>query len=387
MLDRTRIIKELTARSGAIGEAVRNEWGYAQDLWKRIADDVMLCSRLELVSGEMTPEIAPAMRSIVPSWHGPLNSTVAIEPWSVYEVLAVDGSQIYPDHNQTTLPCFLINIGVVNLRYSENDQNGGCSQESSVTFESLPYLVLEEEGAHPEIINAQRTEQELYVGLEWMHKRTDRDGAKVLLFDGPLVFWYLSSIHNGEGLSDRDATKAGLFTRYLALLEQFFEHGHTIAGYMSMPKSRELVHILRKAALLEGQICDFQYISDSTLAEMYLQPGTRSTLFRSHAPVTAYYPRHSAPHFFYMHTGYEIARIDVPAWVALNQERIAAVCRTIYDQALKGQGYPVALAEAHEQAVITGADRDFFYQLLRTIVPCVQQRPSQKSAKKRHMSI
>ena len=36
----------------------------------------------------------------------------------------------------------------------------------------------------------------------------------------------------------------------------------------------------------------------------------------------------------------------------------------VYDQAQKGRGYPVALAEAHEQAVVRGAERELFYEML-----------------------
>ncbi len=37
----------------------------------------------------------------------------------------------------------------------------------------------------------------------------------------------------------------------------------------------------------------------------------------------------------------------------------------IFDQAKKGNGYPAALIEAHEQAVVKGKDRDFFFELIR----------------------
>jgi NurA-like 5'-3' nuclease len=36
----------------------------------------------------------------------------------------------------------------------------------------------------------------------------------------------------------------------------------------------------------------------------------------------------------------------------------------VLDQCRRGQGYPVALSEAHEQAVVTGADREEFWSLV-----------------------
>ena len=65
------------------------------------------------------------------------------------------------------------------------------------------------------------------------------------------------------------------------------------------------------------------------------------------------------------------------------------VCQVLIDQAVKGQGYPVALAEAHEQAVVKGADREFFFSLIRKvgIERNKQVFASQKSIKKRGIGI
>jgi hypothetical protein len=61
----------------------------------------------------------------------------------------------------------------------------------------------------------------------------------------------------------------------------------------------------------------------------------------------------------------------------------------ILDQSIKGRGYPVCLAEAHEQAVVKGPDRDFFYHVLQKVG--IEQKQhyvvSQKSLKKRGIGI
>jgi hypothetical protein len=69
--------------------------------------------------------------------------------------------------------------------------------------------------------------------------------------------------------------------------------------------------------------------------------------------------------FFYLNVDQEIARIEIPAWVGRDPalvDRVHAIC---FDQACKGRGYPVALAEAHEQAIVRGADREAFLNCLR----------------------
>ena len=57
-------------------------------------------------------------------------------------------------------------------------------------------------------------------------------------------------------------------------------------------------------------------------------------------------------------------RVECPAWVLKSPELRELVCAVVHDQAEKGFGYPVALTEAHRQALITEKDRDFvLYQL------------------------
>ncbi len=50
-----------------------------------------------------------------------------------------------------------------------------------------------------------------------------------------------------------------------------------------------------------------------------------------------------------------------------------------FDQAVKGQGYPICLAEAHERAVVRGPEREAFCRLVenafvRERLPLLQTR-------------
>jgi hypothetical protein len=68
-------------------------------------------------------------------------------------------------------------------------------------------------------------------------------------------------------------------------------------------------------------------------------------------------------YFCYVHVGTEIARVEVPAWVAENPEKLDSALSLMLAQVQKGYGYPVALAEAHNQAVVRGGDRARFFAL------------------------
>jgi NurA-like 5'-3' nuclease len=82
-------------------------------------------------------------------------------------------------------------------------------------------------------------------------------------------------------------------------------------------------------------------------------------------------------------------RVEVPAWIAHDEEKLKVIGKIVFDQAQKGRGYPVCLAEAHEQAVIKGPDREFFYHVLQKAG--IEQKQhyaiSQKSLKKRGIGI
>ena len=84
-------------------------------------------------------------------------------------------------------------------------------------------------------------------------------------------------------------------------------------------------------------------------------------------------------HFFYMRVGREVARVEIPRWVAEDPAAVELVHTLIYDQCMKGQGYPTALARAHEQAIVRAADRRAFLgivesTLLRAELPASSSR-------------
>jgi hypothetical protein len=79
----------------------------------------------------------------------------------------------------------------------------------------------------------------------------------------------------------------------------------------------------------------------------------------------------------------------MPQWVA-NDPELSAFAHTVaYDQALKGGGYPIALAEAHQQAVVRGADRELFYEMVGTVLQRRGTRValSPKNLHKRRMTV
>jgi hypothetical protein len=366
MLDRSKIIRELSTRSTTIFNALHDERDRAFGLWQLISDDPAFCATAWAFPGNF----------IVPSWIGPLNQRIRVNQVTSYNVIAFDGSQIYPDRHQG-IDCFLINIGQAHFHYE--------AEKSAVFFDSTPTVFFSGDAGPsdftPDSVNAYRTEQELKTALSYVKASLENAGPSLFLFDGSLIFWHLQS--------PQEDSQKDFLPRYLALLDDFYTEQFLFAGYISLSKSKELVNVLKIAAEIHKKSSEFIHIVDGDIAEFYLKPGERSLVFANHSPIVSHYPVHSRPHFFYINTGDEIARVEIPAWIATNPEKLELVASMIYDQIAKGYGYPISLAEAHEQAVVSHADRDFFYYLLKsstqkTVKPYIQ---SSKSLKKRRASI
>ncbi len=358
MLDRLTLAACLEQLSEKLFPDVANTVALAVETYRRIAVDPTFVQRARDAESSF----------LVPAWAGGLCDVQAYEPLRQYSVLAVDGSQVYPDRHISGAGCFLLNIGGARFRYST---------QSSVALFSVPEVCpfsdfgAKNEFISSEIVDLMRESRELACAAAEARHLVDTDS--VVLIDGTIIFWMLEG--KTPEVSDRFIKE---YVKYLGLL---YEQGIPFAGYISMPKSREVMSLV-KLGLCRFKVancipCYSVYDSfpckavdgllDTHLMQELLEPGQRSTLFASASHIIAQYPDHLKPWFCYLHVGDEVVRLEVPAWVAHDEVLVARVCKIVLDQAEKGGGYPVVLAEAHEQAVVKTPDREFFYQLIAKI--------------------
>lgn len=373
MLDRQKLLKELGQVSQELFGSVFKEQEIARSAWLVVKDDENLAKLLKSKKWSL----------LVPHWHDILGQTFQIQPQEhAYQVFAVDGSQIYYDKHQGPA-CYLLNVGYVYFAYG--------IQKSSVIYNSVPSVMItssNSNASNPEMVNLQREQAELSCAVQQSVQILQKNNQDpfVCMFDGTLIFF------QAEGL---DEQKEQFFQNYMQQLDALAQAQILHVGYISFPRSKELVNILRlslvqfdqkalnnDANLLDKQLCR---LTDMDVAQFFLKPGYRSIVFESKAPISYAYPAHLKPYFCYIHVGAEIVRLEFPAWIAQNDQFLATVCAVAFDQALKGNGYPVCLFEAHEQAVIKGYDRDFFYFMIQKMT---QEHDglykfSLKSAKKR----
>lgn len=351
---------------------VHEQSGRRQDFGQKVGIAVQEANRW--VAGY--PNLAAKIDGSKTSWllarfEAPVTQVHPLPPHpECWVVFASDGSQIFPDRHEAML-CFLINIGSVALPYGFNDRAYLGNRPRLFYREGELYqrwggrrvLVSEE------IVSVRRHLMEVEELVRLARERKQRPA--VALIDGTLILWTLE----GKPVDFRFA----MLKRFLKALDNLRELEVPIAGYISSPGSTDVINSLRVGIcpyefancdkcewLLRGEIppcATIEGVTDVHLFDRLLKPGERSALFWSSSQILNDYGNHRIG-FFYLHAGLEIARLEVPKWVAENDEWLNLVHAVAYDQAAKGRGYPVALAEAHEQAVVRGAERELFYEML-----------------------
>lgn len=366
MIDFSRVLEVLTPLEHILFEEYQQVLEQALTRWCACTNDTARNSLLKTV--------CPAQ---APSWTGVFNQKYKHDPLEYYEVLAIDGSQVYPDRH-TGMRCALINIGGITLSY-ESAGSQACAFNTPFPFVPDGYGV----GEHAAVlIDAERQARELECACERMcESKKQTVIPSIVLFDGSLIFWQLA----GNKMI-RDC----YFKRYCAVLERLHAQRVLCAWYVSMPKNRELLDILNVYCALIQQPGDFlKNCVDADVLEQWLVPYERTTMFVNNGMLAHDYPTAVHPHFYYIHSGAEVARVEIPSWIAHDEQLVTTITSVITDQCIKGDGYPVALAHAHEQAVIKRSDQEVFYRMMYRLSEQkrLPMRMSRKQLKKQSLGI
>jgi len=244
-------------------------------------------------------------------------------------------------------------------------------------------------------LDAQRMLAEAGALARLLREQAAREEPALAFLDGPLIAWRLDWI-------TPQAAKQVAARNFLRSFAEARATGIPLAGYISRTRSTDLVNLLKfsacETAVATGSFCaactagfrdlspspsprrggaggevpcyaGFDGLLDRQLLERLLaEPGMRSPVFASNSSVLAnLYGEHRSVGFFFMNTGGEIGRVELPQWVWEQPERLALVHALVWDQIALGRGYPIALAEAHEQAVVATTERSLFFDLVRRV--------------------
>lgn len=317
-----------------------------------------------------------------------------------FAIVASDGSFILPDRH-SPVRFFLINIGKVILRYG-SEPDADLSAEPKLYFQEDELFVpnaLRKVPVDGAILALKRAVDELRVAAD--HALRQRAECPALaLQDGTLVLWGLES--------QQDFVVDWVLPPFLETMRTFRDANVPVAAFISYPGAKEFMNTLRVSVCdypprrvvncdhcrnriaSEGHTptCDIlPDVTDRFLFEnvAHLQPGERSQIFASTSKILDRYGPDFHVHFFYLHTGVEVARVEIPRWVAADRDLLEFTHAAIYDQCQRGGGYPTALQEAHEIAVIRASERRAVEIMLEESLAAhgVVQRRSAKDGSKR----
>ena len=310
-----------------------------------------------------------------------------------FTVMASDGSHIDVDRHRSTR-CYLINIGSAVINYGI---------EPDATLASSPRLYSEDEdlvitpsgGGREQVVEG--TLLGIKRGIEECRHLADlaselpADSASLAMLDGTLILWGLEAY-------PEFVTEVLLTKGFLQCLDDMrklnVDRKLALASYISFPRSTDVVNVLRVAICPHqppdcdrccppGKERDCEAVAgvrDRDLFLNLLESGERSALFISPSRIVREHYGEHRVYFFYVKLDEEIARIEIPQWVAENENLLNLTHSLVLDQCRRGHGYPVVLSEAHEQAVVTGIDRENFWELVESSM-VAEHMPSLGSAK------
>ncbi len=297
-----------------------------------------------------------------------------------FAVVATDGSHIDVDRHGPAR-CYLINVGSAALTYGSRPDALLSSRPTLYSGKEDMTIINPLGGGEQSIdgglLGIKRQVAECSALADLVGEAAPGHPALALV-DGTLVMWSLA----GRNYPDFVRTEL-LQNGFLLALDRIRDTGRdarvALASYISLPRSTEVANALRLAVCPHdppncdqhcsrvpqsaGRECDAVGVRDRDLFRVLLEPGERSSVFVSGSSVVReYYGEHEV-RFFYVKAGDEIARVEFPRWVE-DRGQLGLVHALILDQCERGQGYPVALSEAHEKAVLTGGDREQFRLLV-----------------------
>jgi NurA domain len=344
-----------------------------QDRWEELAD-----------LAESVPE-----RVAVPT--GPLDERVPPPPRpDSYTAMATDGAEIDPDRHGGSGEFYLINVGRVRIPYGQPEREVEMRSVSWLGYTDDDLFIVDPRDPRRQVpmrdrhLDALRTVEELR-GLADLAESESGDRA-VALVDGTLLFSVLEE-------RPRDFLRNRFYSDFVQQLERLRRVHAPVAAYASRSRGIDLVHLFRAVCGSTPLVCEvcsgahacaLRGLSDAHLLGRGLPRWHRTGLFRVRSNVhDPHYGQHRV-YFFLLATGDEIARVEVPEWVARDRDLLDLVHAVLVDQCSKGFGYPAVLARADDRAVISLSDRSVLDTLAQQELARqgVVARPSAKLSRK-----
>lgn len=280
-------------------------------------------------------------------------------------IIATDGSQIVPDRHAPFL-YYLINIGTISYFHGS-----GRSPE----VHSRPVLVYpgsdesESEDAfqlNHALVSMRRDQEEIVTLAAKVAQAKKEPGPVLGILDQRLLYWPIGS--------SSSAASGRVVENWQEAMSAVHHAGGWLAGFIDRPGKRSVLAMLHTLDLENSgrQISDlyragsdfYAGLTDTDLFDALLAPGERSVVFvdvSQHNQTFANRDAHNEVCFFYLKTGPaagQLARVDVPMWVASDKTALGDVHALLVDQCQIIGHYPYVITRADEIAVVGRRDQE-----------------------------
>ena len=308
------------------------------------------------------------------------------EPPPLATIFAVDGSQVYPDMHAVAL-YYLTNIACFTYYHGEDR----LPEEYSIPelhYEDSKLRDRYDQPVTNAVVNARRAVKEINLLAEKVWNARHNPRSLVALYDGRLLFWLSGEVPDGHQLM---AEYKAAFVRIHDTQTWMETSNVSLVGYLDRPSSRFVMSMMQLMILDESEVTrhilqkpgEYEGLDDRWLFTRWLEPGERSALMIQQSPQNKNYRQESENHeivFFYVNTGDplnpNIARIEIPMWVAKNKRAVDEVHSLVVHQAWLAGTYPYALTRADELAVVRSNDRQMLGELIMRVMLENDQMPA-----------
>lgn len=277
-------------------------------------------------------------------------------------ILATDGSQITPDRHAQVNFC-LINVGAIQVRM-------GLPDPPQITVSSQLFYDEQLYTQSGTLSDAQVALMRDLNERKWLAELVKNAPPPVITFtDGPMELWGAKETQDSQDFQRS-------LEEYHKVLATLRELGATTAGYVDKPAANLVVRLLEVASLSEEQLPQVKRlyplrgVIDRQLFQRLLAPGERSAVFAIQSRSGQHYLHELALHFFYLNVGRAgrpwLARVEIPAWVAVDNERLDGLQAVLVRQCqiLGSRPFPYLIHRAHEAAVVSLEEKEQVLQMI-----------------------
>lgn len=354
-------IKEIGAGAKERSKKIEERRSQARDLLHRYA------SELDVLRAKV--DSAKAVDANIRCAY-PMNESLAshylpAESAKDATLIAADGSQINPDRHAAVLYS-LINVGVIILK------SGSGDAPEIKTYTDLKHgdelytnhgMITEDMVALGRDLSERQKLLEL--GLQYP--------KPVITFtDGPIELW------GAEGSAAEDYRRNR--EKHISILSQLQSENIITAGYIDKPAADLVSRLLEISQIQENEmrtvrdVHTLRGVTDRWLfgheGNPLLKKGERSAIFIIQSSSRNHYKGTLEIHFFYLNVGSDkhpwIVRVEVPAWVAEDKEKVNLLHAALLEQCeiMGAKPYPYLLHRAHETALVKQEEKQQIEQML-----------------------